>query len=156
MARPIKELNHKHRRVAQLRAQGLTHPEIAEQTGFSPSHVKTILATPEVKDMVTAESIRDSALKTMKTVEEVLDRAKVSAILLLEQVINDSDLLGDNAPTTKQRLDAAIELLGIAGYSKTQRVDHQHSHLLQHTDLAEIRSRAMLPPMVHVIDVEAL
>lgn len=155
MARPIKEINNNHRKVAALRAQGMAHREIAAQTGFSATHVKTILATPEVRDLVAAESIQDSRLRTDKSIQEVIDRASLRAIQLLEQVINDSDLLGDNAPTTKQRLDAAIEVLGIAGYGKSQKVDHTHSHILQPADLAEIRQRARLLPVAEVIDVDA-
>lgn len=155
MARAIKEITSAHRKVATLRAQGVAHREIAAKTGFSVSHVKTILLTPEVRDLVAAEGIRDSRLKTDKSVQEVVDRASLSAIQLLEQIINDSDLLGDNAPTTKQRIDAAIEMLGIAGYGKSQKVDHTHSHILQPADLLEIRTRARLLPSAEVIDIEA-
>ena len=155
MARAIKEITADHRKVAALRAQGLAHREIAAKTGFSIGHVKTILLTPEIRDLVAVETIRDSNLQTDKSVKEVIDRASLKAIQLLEQVIVDSDLLGDNAPTTKQRIDAAIEMLGIAGYGKSQKVDHTHSHILQPADLIEIRQRARLLPAAEVIDVEA-
>lgn len=152
MGRTVKEVTSEHRRVAYLKSQGATYGEIAEETGYSESHIKAILRNPEIKELVQSERIWDDKTKQEESVEKVIARASLNAIHLLEQIVKDSETLGDHAPTTKQRMDAAREILEMAGYAGRQRVDHTHRHVLQPADFKEIRERAERP---QIIDVEA-
>lgn len=155
MGRTVKELTQEHRNIAYLRAQGATHNAIAEQTGYSAAHVKVVLRNPQVAELVDNERLNDTLTGNDKTVREVVDRAKLKAILLLEQVVTDSPTLKDHSPTMKQRVDAAIEILGMAGHSsKHIKVDHEHTHVLRPADMDLIATRAALLPPIEVKAIE--
>lgn len=155
MGRTIKNINNDHRRVAYLRAQGKSHAEIAEETGFSEGHVKTILRNKEIQKLVEDESTYNSTTRSAKSVEEVVKRASLSAVNLLEQIINDSPTLGDHAPSMKNRFDAAAKILAIAGYSDKVQVNHNHTHALQGDMFARIQQRARELREDSVVEVEA-
>ena len=144
MPKPIKKVSKKHLEVAQLKELGYTHAEIASATGYSTHHIKSILANPDLKAVAKGESGPTVApVEPTKSVDDVIRRAAIKAILLLEQVMNDSSELGDTAPTLKQRIDAAVEILGMAGHGKSVKVNHSHTHLLRPSDFDEIRRRGL-------------
>ena len=152
MGRPVKNVTGDHRRVALLRAQGKTHKEIAEETRFSPTHIKAILANPKIKEMVESESLKGEGPDELMPIKEQLERASRKAVQLLEQVVEDSDTLGDYSPTIKDRLSAASEILGMT-VGKATRVAHSHT-TLRPEDFKEIQRRAVEAlPMAEVIDV---
>lgn len=154
MSDPIKDIKPEHRECARLKAQGLTHRQIAEKTGYSHGHIKNILRNPHLSEVVRKETIINSATGAVKDVQEVLDRAKLKAVLLLEQIVDDSDTLGEMSPGIKQRMDAAIEILGMVGISsKNTKVDHEHKHILKYSDVERIRERAR---DLNIIDVKAV
>lgn len=143
MARPIKKITEAHIEVAQLKQLGNTVAQIKEKTGFSEDHIKSILCTPKIKEFMAGYANSASIIERAGTVEDVLKRVTMKSILLLEKIIDDDASLGDTTPTVKQRLDAAIEVLGMAGYGKSVKVDHKHTHLLQGSDFDEIRRRSL-------------
>ena len=153
MGRTIKEVTSEHRRVAYLRSQGKTHKQIAEETGFSEPHVKTILRNDEIKALVESETTKNEITGQDKAVEEVLNRSKLKAVQLLEQVITDSDTLGDYSPSLKNRIEAAIEILGMCGISsKHSKLDVEHKHVVQPALMEKIIQRASDN---NIIEVEA-
>lgn len=152
MARPVKQVSEKHIEVAQLKQLGYTNDQIASTTGYSLAHIKSILANPEVKKFAASG---ESEIPSAATVEQVLDRAKLKAILLLENIINDSSELGDHAPTLKQRYDAATSILEMAGHGKNVKIEHSHRHILSSQDFERVRNRALNGPVAEAIEVTA-
>lgn len=146
------EIPSKYREMAYLRSLGLTQQEISEKVGYSLTQTKKILRRPEIVELVKNEELTNSATNSTKSVQEVLDRAKLKAVLLLEQIVTDSDTLGDHHPSLRNRFDAAVEILGMVGISsKNIKVGHTHTHILQPSDMDLIRAK---PTECEVIDVE--
>lgn len=139
--------------MAALRAQGLTHKEIAEDTKFSVHHVKAILANEKIKELVKEGDITIGDNHLMEP-QEVLERAAPKAMLLLEQVITDSNALGDTCPSIKDRINASLEVLGMLGYSKQVKVSHTHASL-RPNDFDTIKKMALAGMQeAEVIDVD--
>jgi hypothetical protein len=141
--------------VALLRAQGKTYKEIAELTRFSETSIPAILANPKIAEMVESEKIKsDLGKDELIPLREQLDRASRKAIQLLEQVVEDSDTLGEQCPSIRDRLTAASEILSMT-VGKAVKVNHTHA-TLRPEDFKEIQRRAMEAlPEAEVIDVPA-
>lgn len=153
MARSVKEITNEHRNVAYLKTLRKTNKEIAEETGFSESHVKNILRNPEIQELVKSETLTNEVTGMEKGVGEVISRATLKAVVLLERIIDDSPTLGHQAATLKQRMEAALEVIKIAGLS-TNNSNVVHTHILKPSDMEDIRSRAVMYKPQEVIDVE--
>ena len=99
----IKRVNEKHYRVGRLKIRGLTHDEIRQKTGYSPTHITRILSNPTVKNEMERYKKRLS--------ESALDKLIASTPKAADVLIDDLDITGEDPRLRKLRQSAAIEVL---------------------------------------------
>lgn len=111
----IKRVNEKHYRVGRLKVKGLTHDEIRQKTGYSPTHITRILSNPTVKN--------EMERYKKKLSESALDKLIASTPKAADVLIDDLEITGEDPRLRKLRQTAAIEVLdkaSVGGKNKDQ------------------------------------
>lgn len=126
----IQALNHIHHEILRLAAIGMKRKMIAAKLGVTPVTVTNCLNSERGRALLNAMQIRrtESALNLMSRITDYAPTAFEKACELLED---------DNTPQPVQA-KLAIDLLGLAGYVKPQKV--QLSGTLTHFTSPEIEA----------------
>ena len=143
---PIAQVRPWHRAMARYVAAGMRPGELCLVTGYSHSHVTTILASPLFQAEVAR--IESQAEVSAVSVKEDLKLMSVRAIEVLDEALDTTvDNWGDRA----KRIDAAFGVLDRAGYGKKDQPSDPSLHLHLHKEVKAMSDEELLRNVLDVV-----
>jgi|SaaInl7_150m_RNA_FD_contig_21_1030003_length_540_multi_7_in_0_out_0_1 hypothetical protein len=125
-----------HQSMGRLHFEGFTTAEIAQQTGFKPDTVRSVLKSPLVSSYVAG--LQDRADMNALAVKRRLAEMAAPALDVIDELLLPN--IGENVPPSV-KLSAAKDVLDRTGYKPPER----HEHLLAvftGEDIANLKQNA--------------